>query len=62
VVNIFGNQVRNQFATIVKAMAGQSVKVDTSLVNKLDSQTSQRTLADYAAGNNDGSAGGGRNR
>lgn len=54
VVNIFGNQLRNQFSTIIQAMAGQSRTVDTSATGKLSSQTNQRTLADYAAKNNDG--------
>jgi pilus assembly protein Flp/PilA len=54
VVYIFGNQLRNQFSTIIHAMAGRSLTVDTSVTGKLSAQTNQRTLADYASKNTDG--------
>jgi pilus assembly protein Flp/PilA len=50
VVNLFGNQLRNQFATIVAAMSGNSLTVQT-LTDDAKGQTTQRTLKDYAAKN-----------
>ena len=50
VVNIFGNQLRHQFSTIVAAMSGSSVQVK-SLSPKAKEQTNQRTLKDYASEN-----------
>lgn len=50
VVNIFGNQLRNQFATIVAAMSGNSLTVE-SLADNARGQTTQRSLKDYAAKN-----------
>ncbi|HZD55066.1 MAG TPA: hypothetical protein VE080_02305 [Candidatus Aquicultoraceae bacterium] len=50
VVNIFGNQLRHQFSTIVAAMSGSSVQVH-SLSAKAKEQTNQRTLKDYASEN-----------
>lgn len=50
VVNIFGNQIRNQFATIVAAMSGSSLTVE-SLSDDAKGQTTQRTLKDYASKN-----------
>lgn len=50
VVNIFGNQLRHQFSTIVAAMSGSSVQVK-SLAGKAKEQTNQRTLKDYASEN-----------
>lgn len=50
VVNIFGNQIRNQFATIVAAMSGSSLTVQ-SLADDAKGQTTQRTLKDYASKN-----------
>lgn len=50
VVNIFGNQIRNQFATIVAAMSGSSLTVE-SLADDAKGQTTQRTLKDYASKN-----------
>ena len=50
VVNIFGNQLRHQFSTIVAAMSGSSVQVK-SLASKAKEQTNQRTLKDYASEN-----------
>lgn len=50
VVNIFGNQLRHQFSTIVAAMSGSSVQVQ-SLAAKAKEQTNQRTLKDYASEN-----------
>ena len=49
-VNIFGNQLRHQFSTIVAAMSGSSVQVK-SLASKAKEQTNQRTLKDYASEN-----------
>lgn len=50
VVNIFGNQIRNQFATIVASMSGSSLTVE-SLADDAKGQTTQRTLKDYASKN-----------
>lgn len=50
VVNIFGNQIRNQFATIVAAMSGSSLTVQ-SMADDAKGQTTQRTLKDYASKN-----------
>ena len=50
VVNIFGNQLRHQFSTIIASMSGSSVQV-TSLATKGKQQTNQRTLKDYASEN-----------
>ncbi len=50
VVNLFGNQLRHQFSTIVAAMSGSSVQVK-SLAGKAKEQTNQRTLKDYASEN-----------
>jgi pilus assembly protein Flp/PilA len=50
VVNIFGNQLRHQFSTIIASMSGSSVQV-TSLAAKAKQQTNQRTLKDYASEN-----------
>lgn len=50
VVNIFGNQLRHQFSTIIASMSGSSVQV-TSLAAKAKEQTNQRTLKDYASEN-----------
>jgi len=50
VVNIFGNQLRHQFSTIIASMSGSSVQV-TSLATKAKQQTNQRTLKDYASEN-----------
>jgi hypothetical protein len=49
-VNIFGNQLRHQFSTIVASMSGSSVQVK-SLATKAKEQTNQRTLKDYASEN-----------
>jgi Flp pilus assembly pilin Flp len=50
VVNIFGNQLRHQFSTIIASMSGSSVQVE-SLATKAKQQTNQRTLKDYASEN-----------
>ena len=50
VVNIFGNQLRHQFSTIIASMSGSSVQV-TSLAAKAKQQANQRTLKDYASEN-----------
>ena len=48
VVNVFGNQLRNQFHTIVRAMSGSSdAKVD-SLADKAEHETNIKTLKTYA--------------
>ena len=49
VVNIFGNQLRNQFATIVSAMSGSSKAKVVSLKADAEAQTNRKSLADYAA-------------
>ena len=48
VVNIFGNQLRNQFATIVGAMAGHKAQKVDDLKGKADSEKTLRDLGDYA--------------
>ncbi len=50
IVNIFGNQVRHQFSTIVSALAGHRKQV-TDLSQKADKETRVRTLRNYAADN-----------
>ena len=50
VVNLMGNQLRYQFATIVAAMSGRSLSVE-SLAEKAGNQTKTRTLKDYASQN-----------
>ncbi len=48
VVNIFGNQLRNQFATIVGAMSGHTTSKVTDLKSRADSEKTMKDLGDYA--------------
>lgn len=48
IVNIFGNQLRNQFSAIVSAMSGSSQGKVKSLKAEAERQTNQKTLSDYA--------------
>ncbi len=48
IVNIFGNQLRNQFHTIVSAMSGSSVSKVESLSDKAGKEANQKNLSDYA--------------
>jgi Flp pilus assembly pilin Flp len=48
VVNIFGNQLRNQFATIVTAMSGSSQAKVESLSADAKKEANRKTLSDYA--------------
>lgn len=49
IVNIFGNQLRNQFSTIITAMSGSSQKKVESLADQARQETSKKYLSDYAA-------------
>jgi len=48
IVNIFGNQLRNQFNTIVRAMAGSSTATVESLAGKAGTESNQKNLSTYA--------------
>ena len=48
IVNIFGNQLRNQFHTIVKAMAGSTTGTVQSLADKAGAEANQKNLSTYA--------------
>lgn len=48
IVNIFGNQLRNQFSTIITAMSGSSQKKVESLADSARQETNKKTLSDYA--------------
>ena len=48
IVNIFGNQLRNQFHTIVKAMSGSSDAAVKSLEGKAATEANQKNLSTYA--------------
>ena len=48
IVNIFGNQLRNQFATIITAMSGSSQAKVESLASDAKKEANQKSLADYA--------------
>ncbi|MBE0604732.1 MAG: hypothetical protein IH610_00410 [Deltaproteobacteria bacterium] len=48
IVNIFGNQLRNQFNTIVRAMAGSSTATVESLAGKSGTEANQKNLSTYA--------------
>ena len=48
IVNIFGNQLRNQFHTIVKAMAGSQTGTVESLADRAGSEAKQKNLSTYA--------------
>ena len=48
VVNIFGNQLRNQFATIVGAMSGHTTAKVSDLSSRADAEKNLKDLVDYA--------------
>ncbi len=48
VVNIFGNQLRNQFATIVGAMSGHTTSKVADLSSRADEEKNLKDLGDYA--------------
>ena len=48
IVNIFGNQLRNQFHTIVKAMSGSETGTVKSLADKAGTEANQKNLSTYA--------------
>jgi Flp pilus assembly pilin Flp len=48
IVNLFGNQLRNQFNTIVKAMAGSTTATVESLAGKAGTEANQKNLSTYA--------------
>jgi Flp pilus assembly pilin Flp len=49
IVNIFGNQLRNQFSTIITAMSGSSKQKVESLASDASKETNKKSLSDYAA-------------
>jgi len=48
IVNIFGNQLRNQFHTVVKAMAGSETRTVESLADRAGKEANQKNLSTYA--------------
>jgi pilus assembly protein Flp/PilA len=48
IVNIFGNQLRNQFFTIIKAMSGSETATVQSLAGKAGTEANQKNLSTYA--------------
>lgn len=48
IVNVFGNQLRNQFNTIVRAMAGSTTATVESLADKAGTEANQKNLSTYA--------------
>lgn len=48
IVNIFGNQLRNQFHTIVAAMSGSADSKVKSLKGIAGAEANQKNLSDYA--------------
>jgi len=48
IVNIFGNQLRNQFHAIVKAMSGSTTATVESLAGKAGTEANQKNLSTYA--------------
>lgn len=48
IVNIFGNQLRNQFHAIVKAMSGSTTGTVESLADKAGKEANQKNLSTYA--------------
>ncbi len=48
IVNIFGNQLRNQFATIITAMSGSSQAKVESLASDAKKEANKKSLSDYA--------------
>ena len=48
IVNILGNQLRNQFNAIVRAMAGSTTATVESLAGKAGTEANQKNLSTYA--------------
>ncbi len=48
IVNIFGNQLRNQFHTIIKAMSGSETGNVASLADRAGTEANQKNLSTYA--------------
>lgn len=48
VVNIFGNQLRNQFSTIVAAMSGSTTAKVQSLAEEAKTESNKKNLSTYA--------------
>ena len=48
IVNLFGNQLRNQFNAIVRAMAGSTTGTVESLAGKAGTEANQKNLSTYA--------------
>jgi Flp pilus assembly pilin Flp len=48
IVNVFGNQLRNQFHVIVKAMAGSETGKVESLATSAGKEANQKNLSTYA--------------
>ncbi len=48
IVNIFGNQLRNQFYTIVRAMSGSGTGTVKSLEGDAKTETNLKNLSTYA--------------
>jgi len=48
IVNVFGNQLRNQFHAIVKAMAGSETGKVESLAESAGKETNRKNLSTYA--------------
>ncbi len=49
IVNLFGNQLRNQFSTIISAMSGSSQSKVESLAEEGRQEANKKSLSDYAA-------------
>ena len=47
IVNVFGNQLRNQFHVIVKAMSGSSTATVDSLAEKAGKESNIKNLSTY---------------
>jgi len=48
IVNVFGNQLRNQFHAIVKAMAGSETGKVESLAESAGKEANRKNLSTYA--------------
>lgn len=48
IVNLFGNQLRNQFHTIVKAMSGSQTGTVESLADDAGKEANRKNLSTYA--------------
>jgi len=48
IVNIFGNQLRNQFHAIVRAMAGSQTATVESLADRASTESNRKNLSTYA--------------